>query len=83
MATKSKPGPDPLTDEEPLAPEEQPQPNVMPTEGDEVRGVGRRAFEDVRSGKKDTDQAGRDQQRNQAPPDAPTRRSGIQDGSDS
>jgi hypothetical protein len=55
----------------------------MPTEGDEVRGVGRRAFDDVRSGRKDTDQAGRDQQRSEAPPDAPTRRSGGADGSDS
>jgi hypothetical protein len=55
----------------------------MPTDGDEVRGGGRRAFDDVRSGRKDTDQDGRDQQRSEAPPDAPTRRSGVADGSDS
>ncbi len=83
MATRSKPGADPLSDPEPLAPEEQPQPHAMPTEGDEVRGVGRRAFDDVRSGRKDTDQDGRDEQRGKAPPDAPTRRSGVADGSDS
>jgi hypothetical protein len=83
MATKSKPGADPVSDAEPLAPEEQPQPFTMPTEGDEVRGVGRRAFDDLRSGKKDTDQAGRDQQRDEAPADSPTKRSGVVDGSDS
>ena len=83
MAIRSKPGAEPLSNAEPLAPEEQPQPHTMPTEGDEVRGVGRRAFDDVRGGRKDTDQAGRDQQRSEAPPDAPTRRSGGVDGSDS
>ena len=83
MATKSKPGPDLLSESEPLAPEEQPQPHTMPTEGDEVRGVGRRAFEDVSSGRQDTDEAGRDQQRNKAPSDAPTKRSGVADGSKS
>jgi hypothetical protein len=82
MATKSKPGPDP-SEAEPLAPEEQPRPHTMPTEGDEVRGVGRRAYDDLRSGRKDTDQAGRDQQRSEAPPGAPTKRSGIEDGSES
>lgn len=83
MTTKSKPASDLLSESEALAPEEQPRPHTMPTEGDQVRGVGKRAVDDLRSGRKDTDQAGRDEQRSKAPPDSPTRRSGVEDGSDS
>lgn len=72
-----------LDEAEPLAPEEQPQPGAMPTDGDEVRGVGRRALDDLRSGRKDTDQEGRDRQRQEAPPGSPTKRSGVEDGSES
>ena len=39
---------------QPLPPEDQPQPGPLPTEGDEVREVGKRAGEDATSGKKDT-----------------------------
>jgi hypothetical protein len=83
MTPKSKPGSDFLSEPDALPPEEQPRPHAMPTEGDEVRGVGKRGLDDLRSGRKDTDQAGRDEQRSKAPPDSPIRRSGIEDGSDS
>jgi hypothetical protein len=83
MTTKNKPGSDLLSEPEALAPEEQPRPHTMPTEGDGVREVGKRVLDDMRSGRKDTDQAGRDEQRSKAPPDSPIRRSGTEDGSDS
>ena len=78
MATNRK-----LEEAEPLAPDEPGKTGQMPTEGDKVREVGRRALDDVSRGRQDTDQAGRDEQRRQAPPGAPTKRSGIDDGSDS
>jgi len=83
MATKSKSGSDLLSESEPLAPEEQPSPQTMPTEGDQVRDVGKRAHDDLRSGRQDTDEAGRDLQRSKAPPGSPTKRSGVEDGSES
>lgn len=71
-----------LPDSEPLAPEEQPRPGPLPTEGDEVRDVGKRALDDVRSPRKDTDQTGFDRQRGRAPGNAPTRRSEKTGGTD-
>lgn len=67
---------------EPVPPEQQAQPGPMPTEGDEVRDVGKRALADVKS-KKNTDESGYDRQRSKAPPDSPTKRTGIEDGSKS
>lgn len=67
--------------EQPLAPEDQPQPHSMPTEGDEVRDIGKRAADDVKSPKKNTDEAGYDTQRAKAPSESPTKRSGITDDS--
>ncbi|MBA3477453.1 MAG: hypothetical protein H0T52_03485 [Lautropia sp.] len=65
-----------------LPPEKRFRPGPMPTQGDEVRDVGKRALDDV-SSKKDTDASGYDGQRSKAPADAPTKRSGIDDGSKS
>lgn len=74
MADKKKTG------SEALPPEERFQPGPMPTEGDGVRGVGKRALKDI-STKKDTDESGYDRQRGEAPADSPTKRTGIVDGS--
>jgi hypothetical protein len=68
---------------EPLPAEERPRPGPLPTQGDEVREVGKRALDDAEGPKKDTDEAGYERQRGKAPPDAPTKRSGIADGSKS
>ena len=65
---------------QPLAPEDQPQPHSMPTEGDEVRDIGKRAADDDQSAKQSTDE-GYDMQRAKAPAESPTKRSGITDGS--
>ncbi len=59
---------------DPVPNEKRPQPGPMPTEGDGVRDEGWRALRDVRSGRVDTDEAGRDAQRDEAPPGTPTRR---------
>ena len=67
--------------QQPLPPEERPRPGPLPTEGDEVRDVGKRAHDDVESPRKDTDESGYKSQRDKAPPNAPTKRSGISDGS--
>ncbi len=66
---------------QPMPPEEQPQPGPLPTEGDEVREVGKRAHDDATGPKKDTDESGYDRQRADGPPSSPTKRSGIDDGS--
>jgi hypothetical protein len=66
---------------QPLPPEERPLPGPMPTEGDEVRDIGKRAGDDLKSPRKDTDEAGYDTQRKNAPETSPTKRSGITDGS--
>ena len=52
-----------------------PHPGPLPTDGDTVREVGKRAYEDVRGPKEDTDQTGLDSQRKRAPDGSPTRRS--------
>lgn len=75
MATRKKP------DSEALPAEKRFRPGPMPTQGEEVREVGKRAVEDVTSRKKDTDATGYQQQREEAPSDAPTKRTGIEDGS--
>ena len=64
-----------------LPPEERPRPGPLPAEDDPVREVGKRALDDVESPKKDTDESGYEGQRGKAPADAPTKRSGIVDGS--
>lgn len=51
-----------------------PHPGPLPADGDEVHVEGERAARDVDSGRTDTDEAGRERQRAQAPPSAPTRR---------
>ena len=76
MSTKKR------TDAGALPPEERPRPGPLPTEGDEPREVGKRAYEDARGPKKDTDQSGFATQRKEAPPTAPTRRSDKTDGTD-
>ena len=76
MATHKRP------DSAPLPPEEQPRPGPLPTDGDETREVGKRAFDDARGPKKDTDEAGYDAQRKKAPATAPTRRLDKTGGSD-
>jgi len=67
---------------EPLPPEDQPQPGSLPTEGDGVREVGKQGYDDERSGRKDTDQAGLAEQRDRAPATSPTRRSDKSGGDD-
>jgi hypothetical protein len=79
MATSKKADPKAISDE--LPPEKRFRPGPMPTQGDETREVGKRAHDDVQSRKKDTDEAGYDRQRGQAPSDSPIKRSGIEDGS--
>ena len=66
---------------EPLPAEDRPRPGPMPTDGDEVREVGKRALDDTKGPKKDTDESGYDKQREGAPPQSPTKRSGINDDS--
>jgi hypothetical protein len=70
------------TDSKPLPPEDRPRPGPLPTEGEGVRDVGKRALNDVRGPQKDTDQSGYNRQRDGAPTDAPTRRSGKNEGTD-
>jgi hypothetical protein len=67
----------------PLPPEDQPRPGPLPTEGDTVRGVGKRAHDDATGANKDTDQSGYQGQRDKAPEQSPTKRSGVTDGSKS
>ena len=76
MASIKVPRPAPFTPAEPAAPEK------YPTTGDGPREVFRQADEDLRRGRQDTDQAGRDMQRSKAPPGSPTRRSDKSDGTD-
>ena len=71
------------TASKPLPPEDQPHPGPMPTEGDEVRDVGKRAHDDAKGPQDDTDQSGYQGQRDKAPPQSPTKRSGVTDGSKS
>lgn len=59
---------------EALPPEDRPRPGSLGTEGETVRDVGKRGYEDARGPKKDTDQSGFDTQRDKAPATAPTRR---------
>ncbi len=66
----------------PFPPAEAPAPEKYPTTGDGPREVFRRAEDDLKRGRQDTDQAGRDMQRSEAPPDSPTRRSDKSDGID-
>jgi hypothetical protein len=66
----------------PFPPAEAPATEKYPTTGDGPREVFKRAQDDLRKGRTDTDQAGRDMQRSEAPPDAPTRRSDKDDGGD-
>jgi len=66
----------------PLPPEDQFHPGPMPTEGDRVRDVGKRAHDDLTGPEKNTDEAGYDTQREKAPESSPTKRSGINDGSE-
>lgn len=66
----------------PLPPEDRPRPGPLPAEDDPVREVGKRALNDVESPKKDTDESGYEGQRVKAPSDAPTKRSGVVDGSE-
>jgi len=47
---------------QPLAPEDQPHPHSMPTEGDEVRDIGKRAADDDQSAKQ-ADEAKRNHRR--------------------
>jgi len=75
MATSKQP------ESQPLPPQDQPQPGPLPTEGDEVREVGKRAHDDDISRKENTDQGGFDRQRAEAPDSSPVKRSGINDGS--
>ena len=70
------------TDAEPLPAGNRPYPGPLPTDGDKVREVGKRAYDDVRGPKKDTDQTGLDSQRKRAPDGAPTRRSERTGGTD-
>ena len=77
MATSKEPNPQ----SEPIPAEDRPQPSPMPTDGDEVREIGKRALDDSKGPKKDTDEAGYDKQRESAPTQSPTKRSGITDGS--
>jgi hypothetical protein len=83
MATRKPSGSRPPSDSQPLPPEEQPRPGPLPADGDGVRDAGKRAYDDERSSRKDTDEAGYDRQRDEASSGAPTRRSGRTDGSDS
>ena len=76
MPASKRPNPDALPAEE------QPRPGPLPTDGDTVREVGKRGYEDARGPKKDTDQAGFESQRKRAPPNSPARRSDKADGSD-
>jgi hypothetical protein len=76
MATRKR------ADSDPLPSEEQPRPGPLPTEGDKVREVGKRGHDDVRSPRKDTDQAGFNRQRETAPDTSPTHRSDKTDGTD-
>ena len=69
-------------DPTPVPPEERPRPGALPAHGDGVREVGKRAHDDSKSPRKDTDQAGFDSQRQRAPQDAPTRRSDKSGGTD-
>lgn len=62
-------------DAEPLPAEEGSAPDLMPTDGDKPREIGKRAHDDVSSPRKDTDLEGLESQRKRAPHDAPTRRS--------
>lgn len=66
----------------PFPPAEAPATEKYPTTGDGPREVFKRAQDDLRKGRTDTDQAGRDMQRRKAPPEAPTRRSDKTDGVD-
>ena len=78
MATNRK-----LEEAEPLAPDEPGETGKMPTEGDKVREVGRRALDDVSRGWQDSALGAWAEMRSPGPPGAPTKRSGIDDGSDS
>jgi len=69
------------TQPEPLPDEDRPRPGPLPTDGDKVREVGKRALDDAKGPKKDTDETGYDKQRESAPPQSPVKRSGINDGS--
>lgn len=69
-------------DAEPRPAEKGAGPGPLPTDGDTVREIGKRAYQDALGPRKDTDQEGRDDQRRRAPDDAPTHRSDKTDGND-
>ena len=71
-----------LPDARPDPAEQRTRPDPLPTDGDTVREVGKRAYRDARGPTKDTDQDGRQAQRDHAPAEAPTRRSDKTGGTD-